>query len=51
MYTELIARQPQAIRNARRLLEQYTPVDPVNNDPSTTVHLLVEQLNRLIWST
>jgi hypothetical protein len=46
IYGELISKQPDAIRNARRLLEQYNPCQPENDDPSTTVHLLVEQLNQ-----
>jgi hypothetical protein len=46
IYDELISKQPDAIRNARRLLEQYNPCQPENDDPSTTVHLLVEQLIR-----
>lgn len=47
IYDELIRRQPAAIRNAKKLLEQYSPQNPVNDKPSTTVHLLVEQLNQL----
>ena len=46
MYTKLLPRQPDAIRNARRLLEQYQPANPERDNPSTTVHLLVEELNR-----
>ncbi len=48
MYEILASRQPQAIRNAERLLEQYNPPDPANDNPSTTVHLLVKQLNRFV---
>ncbi|NEQ39045.1 MAG: RloB domain-containing protein [Okeania sp. SIO3I5] len=48
MYEILASRQPQAIKNAERLLEQYNPPDPANNNPSTTVHLLVKQLNRFV---
>jgi hypothetical protein len=48
IYEELEIRQPDAIRNARRLLEQYDPPNPERDNPSTTVHLLVEQLNRFI---
>lgn len=46
IYRELLARQPEALKHARRLLEQYDPLTPEQNNPSTTVHLLVEQLNR-----
>ncbi len=46
MYRDLECRQEDAIRNARRLLEQYCPLNPERDDPSTTVHQLVEQLRR-----
>jgi len=49
IYKELYTRQAIAIQNARKLLAEYRPRDPVNDNPSTTVHLLVEQLNRLFW--
>jgi hypothetical protein len=42
---ELEKRQPTAIANARRLLAQYDPPNPALDNPSTTVHLLVEELN------
>jgi hypothetical protein len=42
---ELENRQPSAIANARRLLAQYDPPNPAFDNPSTTVHLLVEALN------
>ena len=48
IYDELLARQPIAIRNAKKLLTQYAPPDPANDNPSTTVHLLVQELNRFI---
>lgn len=46
MYEVLLAYQPDAIRNAKILLKQYNPSNPVKDNPSTTVHLLVEELNR-----
>jgi hypothetical protein len=49
IYNEIYAWQAVAIRNAKRLLAQYSPLNPVSDNPSTTVHLLVEQLNRLFW--
>lgn len=49
IYDDLFALQTTAIRNAKRLLVQYNPPNPVSDKPSTTVHLLVEQLNRLFW--
>lgn len=48
MYGFLEDKQTQAIKNAKKLLEQYNPPNPANNNPSTTVHLLVEQLNRFV---
>ncbi len=46
MYDLLLPRQEQAIQNARRLLSSYDPVQPAHDNPSTSVHLLVEELNR-----
>lgn len=44
IYAELRDSQTTAIRNARQLLNEYHPSKPAKDDPSTTVHLLVEQL-------
>jgi hypothetical protein len=44
IYRELRSRHEDALRNARTLLAQYDPADPANDNPSTTVHLLVEEL-------
>jgi hypothetical protein len=46
MYLFLFDRQPTAITNARRLMEIYDPWRPAHDDPSTTVHELVEELNK-----
>ncbi len=46
MYECLEILQETAIRNAERLLKNYDPPDPARNNPSTTVHLLVQELNR-----
>ncbi len=46
LYHCLLPYQEQAIRNAARLLEEYDGTDPARNDPSTSVHLLVQELNR-----
>lgn len=48
IYEELKERQAGAIKHATQLLGDYQPPNPVNDNPSTTVHLLVEQLNRFI---
>ncbi len=44
IYDKLIQYQTAAIRNAERLLSQYHPIRPSQNNPSTTVHELVKQL-------
>jgi hypothetical protein len=44
IYDELYDLQSIAIKNARHLLKQYHQSRPARNDPSTTVHILVEQL-------
>jgi hypothetical protein len=46
MYKDLLPRQQDAVRNAKRLLTRYAPCCPERDDPSTTVHLLVEELNK-----
>jgi len=47
MYDLLKERQPEATRNARRLLDSYGPNhNPERDNPCTTVHQLVEELNR-----
>jgi len=49
MYDLLQDRQPEAIRNAQRLLDFYGPEhNPERDNPCTTVHLLVQELNRYI---
>jgi hypothetical protein len=44
IFDELCQYQATAIKNAKRLLDQYHPARPAKDDPSTTVHKLVEQL-------
>jgi hypothetical protein len=46
MYAKLESRQVEAIGNAARLLAAYTPCKPAEDNPSTTVHLLVEELRK-----
>jgi hypothetical protein len=48
IYEELLPRQEDAIRNARQLLHRYSPCRPETDNPSTTVHLLVQELNRFV---
>ena len=49
IYKELYTRQAIAIQNARKLLAEYRPRDPVNDNPSTTVHWLVDELKNLYF--
>lgn len=46
MYVDLLPRQPEAIRNAINLLAGYEKLNPAQNNPSTTVHLLVGELKK-----
>jgi hypothetical protein len=48
IYDELIDKQTTAIKHAKTLLKQYSPLNPGRDNPSTTVHLLVEELNKFI---
>lgn len=48
IYDELFDKQAAAIRNAKNLLEHYNPYNPAKDNPSTTVHLLVQELKRFI---
>ncbi len=48
VYEELLDRQLTAIHNATKLLQQYSSPDPAKDNPSTTVHLLVQELNKSI---
>lgn len=48
IYDELFEKQSIAIKNAINLLNQYDPHNPVRDNPSTTVHLLVQELNRFV---
>ncbi|MBX7259979.1 MAG: RloB family protein [Candidatus Hydrogenedentes bacterium] len=46
MYDLLTTLQRDAIRNAENLLATYVPSQPARDNPSTTVHLLVQELNK-----
>jgi hypothetical protein len=48
IYDELRDRQSTAIKHAEKLLNQYQPSKPGDDNPSTTVRLLVQELNRFI---
>jgi hypothetical protein len=46
MYDELEQKKVDAIRNADKLLNGYQQRDPAHDNPSTTVHLLVKELEK-----
>lgn len=48
MYEILLNRQADAIRNAERLLSNYSPINPEQDSPSTNVHQLVSILNQYL---
>lgn len=48
IYDELFEKQSIAIRNATNLLKQYNFHFPGKDNPSTTVHLLVQELNKFM---
>jgi hypothetical protein len=48
IYEELKNQQQDAIKHAKRLLLEYDRPNPETDNPSTTVHLLVEELNSFI---
>jgi hypothetical protein len=48
MYDNLIEMQSIAIRNATKLLNEYPKHNPEKDNPSTTVHMLVQELNKYI---
>jgi RloB-like protein len=48
IYDKLLEHQPNAIKNAENLLKKYQPCNPANDNPSTTVHRLVQELNKFL---
>ncbi|RAM51363.1 MAG: RloB domain-containing protein [Hapalosiphonaceae cyanobacterium JJU2] len=48
IYDQIKNRQSKAIKNAERLLNEYESPKPSDDNPSTTVHKLVQQLNQAI---
>ena len=48
MYNRLLHLQPQAIKNAATVLADVSHGNPAMEESSTTVHLLVEELNKFI---
>ena len=48
MYNRLLHLQPQAIKNAAAVLADVSHGNPATEESSTTVHLLVEELNKFI---
>lgn len=48
MYNRLASLQPQAIRNAETILAEVSHGNPAAEESSTTVHLLVNELNKYL---
>lgn len=48
LYQDLLHLQSNALKFAKKLLDSYKPHDPVKDNPCTTVHLLVLELNKYI---
>lgn len=48
IFEMLLSRQEQAIRHATRLLEVMQTTSPADDNPSTTVHRLVEELRKFM---
>lgn len=48
MYEELKEMQADALKNAGRLLSSYNPRNPWKDNPSTTVHKLVAEINKFL---
>jgi hypothetical protein len=46
MYRTLMSKQEMACKNAERLIETYVAHNPAADNPSTTVHLLVQELRK-----
>ncbi|MBF0511120.1 MAG: RloB domain-containing protein [Candidatus Omnitrophica bacterium] len=51
MYDCLLSKQDVAIKHAKKLLGIHHDRNPADMTPSTTVHLLVEELNKLVVSS
>ncbi|OCQ89375.1 abortive phage infection protein [Nostoc sp. MBR 210] len=48
IYEQIKNCQQTAIKNAERLIKEYEPLVPADDNPSTTVYKLVQQLNEAI---
>jgi RloB-like protein len=48
IYQQLLGKQSIAIKHAQKLLATYDRSNPEKNNPSTTVHLLVQALNKFV---
>ena len=46
MYDHLFPLQEAALKNAENLLNSYANHTPESDNPSTTVHVLVQELNK-----
>lgn len=50
LYDQLVAKQDAAVTHAEKLLSHYSLINPASDDPSTTVHRLVMELNNSLAS-
>lgn len=48
MFNVLLHKQPLAIANAKNVINQFSINNPAKEESSTTVHLLVEELNKYV---
>ena len=48
MYNRLLHLQPQGIKNAEAVLAEISHGNPASEESSTTVHLLVKELNKYL---
>jgi hypothetical protein len=48
LYEVLLPNQSKAIKHSSKLLNTYTKHNPEKNNPSTDVHLLVEEINKYL---
>ena len=48
MFNVLFTKQEQAINHAKTIMKQFDGNNPAQHESSTTVHLLVKELNRFL---
>lgn len=48
MFNTLFSKQEQAINHAKTIMRQFNGNNPAQQESSTTVHLLVKELNKFL---